>query len=45
MDVNRTIPYDLVTQTLNDWYTLIHHDHVEQSEHISTEVDNELVNL
>ncbi|CDG28466.1 hypothetical protein FA037_12310 [Bacillus amyloliquefaciens] len=32
LDENRKIPYDLVTQKLNDWYTLIKNDQVEQAD-------------
>ncbi|KYC87639.1 RapH N-terminal domain-containing protein [Bacillus velezensis] len=45
LDENRKIPYDLVTQKLNDWYTLIKNDQVEQAEHIRKEVEKELVNM
>lgn len=45
LDENRKIPYDLITQKLNDWYTLIKNDRVEQAEHIRKEVEKELVNM
>ncbi|TWG65189.1 response regulator aspartate phosphatase RapI [Bacillus subtilis] len=39
------IPYDIVTKKLNDWYTLIKDDQVEQAEIIKTEVEKELLNM
>lgn len=39
------IPYDLVTKKLNEWYTSIKNDQVEQAEIIKTEVEKELLNL
>ncbi|MGG1244130.1 response regulator aspartate phosphatase RapI [Bacillus cabrialesii] len=39
------IPYDLVTRKLNEWYTLIKNDQVEQAEIIKTEVEKELLNM
>ncbi|QHM86459.1 Response regulator aspartate phosphatase I [Bacillus velezensis] len=44
-DENQKIPYDLVTQKLNNWYTFIKNDQVEQVEHIKKEVEKELVNM
>ncbi|WP_370957202.1 response regulator aspartate phosphatase RapI [Bacillus subtilis] len=39
------IPYDIVTKKLNDWYTSIKNDQVEQAEIIKTEVEKELLNM
>lgn len=39
------IPYDLVTKKLNEWYTSIKNDQVEQAEVIKTEVEKELLNM
>ncbi|MCL6427469.1 response regulator aspartate phosphatase RapI [Bacillus subtilis] len=39
------IPYDLVTKKLNEWYTSIKNDQVEQAEIIKTEVEKELLNM
>ncbi|MEC0394544.1 response regulator aspartate phosphatase RapI [Bacillus subtilis] len=39
------IPYDIVTKKLNEWYTSIKNDQVEQAEIIKTEVEKELLNM
>ncbi|KAB3537945.1 tetratricopeptide repeat protein [Bacillus safensis] len=39
------IPYDIVTKKLNDWYTSIKNDRVEQAEIIKKEVEKELLNM
>ncbi|MCY9374854.1 response regulator aspartate phosphatase RapI [Bacillus sp. T17B1] len=39
------IPYDIVTKKLNDWYTSIKNDQVEQAEIIKKEVEKELLNM
>ncbi|MCY8601284.1 tetratricopeptide repeat protein [Bacillus spizizenii] len=39
------IPYDIVTKKLNDWYTTIKNDQVEQAEIIKKEVEKELQNM
>ncbi|TDU13636.1 response regulator aspartate phosphatase RapI [Bacillus subtilis] len=39
------IPYDIVTKKLNDWYTSIKNDQVEQAEIIKAEVERELLNM
>ncbi|MDX6158096.1 response regulator aspartate phosphatase RapI [Bacillus subtilis] len=39
------IPYDIVTKKLNDWYTSIKNDQVEQAEIIKAEVEKELLNM
>ncbi len=43
--VKDKIPYDIVTKKLNDWYTSIKNDQVEQAEIIKTEVEKELLNM
>ncbi|AVI27171.1 tetratricopeptide repeat protein [Bacillus velezensis] len=39
------IPYDLVTKKLNDWYTHIKNDHLDQAGRIKKEVEKDLKNM
>ncbi|MCY8057818.1 tetratricopeptide repeat protein [Bacillus spizizenii] len=39
------IPYDVVTKKLNDWYTHIKNDQLDQAERIKKEVEKDLENM